>query len=42
MKWKISFRLDAADDDTGIKVKDLIVEPVESEINAIYEIPSDE
>lgn len=31
MKWKISFRLVAADDDTGIAVKDLIVEPVESE-----------
>lgn len=31
MKWKISFRLDAADDETGISVKDLIVEPVESD-----------
>lgn len=27
MKWKVSFRLDAADDETGIKVKDMIVEP---------------
>lgn len=27
MKWKISFRLDASDDDTGIEVKDLRVEP---------------
>ena len=28
MKWKVSFRLDAADDDTGIvEVKNVIVEP---------------
>lgn len=31
MKWKVSFRLDAADDETGIAVKDVTVEPVESE-----------
>ena len=31
MKWKISFHLEAADDDTGIAVKDLTVVPVESE-----------
>lgn len=42
MKWKISFRLDAADDVTGIAVKDLIVEPLDSEVNAIYEIPRDD
>lgn len=42
MKWKISFRLDASDDVTGIELKDLRVEPVESEVNAIYEIPRDE
>lgn len=29
MKWKISFHLDAADDDTGLEVKDLTVEPVD-------------
>ena len=29
MKWKISFRLDAADDVTGIELKDLRVEPDE-------------
>ena len=29
MKWKISFRLDAADDETGIEVTDLRVEPVD-------------
>lgn len=29
MKWKVSFRLDAADDQTGIEVKDMIVEKVD-------------
>ena len=29
MKWRVSFHLDAADDDTGIQVKDLRVEPVD-------------
>lgn len=27
MKWRISFRLDASDDVTGIELKDLRVEP---------------
>lgn len=32
MKWKVSFHLDAADDDTGIfDVKDVTVEPIEPE-----------
>lgn len=31
MKWKISFHLDAADDETGIEVKDMIVEKVDGE-----------
>lgn len=29
MKWKVSFRLDAADDETGITVKDVEVIPAE-------------
>lgn len=29
MKWRVSFRLDAADDETGIEVKDLMVVPDE-------------
>lgn len=29
MKWRVSFRLDAADDETGIEVKDVIVVPDE-------------
>lgn len=29
MKWRVSFRLDAADDETGISVKDVSVEPVD-------------
>ena len=30
MKWKVSFRLDAADDDTGIvDIKDVTIEPEE-------------
>lgn len=31
MKWRVTFHLDAADDDTGISVKDVNVEPVDSE-----------
>lgn len=31
MKWRVSFRLDAADDETGISVTEMKVEPVESE-----------
>lgn len=31
MKWKVSFHLAAADDETGIEVKDVIVEPVDPE-----------
>lgn len=29
MKWKIMFHLDAADDETGIEVKDMTVEKIE-------------
>ena len=29
MKWKVSFRLDAADDETGIVVKDVEVEQLD-------------
>lgn len=29
MKWKVSFHLEAADDDTGITVKDVSVLPVD-------------
>lgn len=29
MKWRISFRVDASDDETGIALKDVVVEPVE-------------
>lgn len=31
MKWRVTFHLDAADDETGIAVKDVNVEPVDSE-----------
>lgn len=29
MKWKVSFRLDASDDETGIEVKDVTIVPEE-------------
>lgn len=29
MKWRVSFRLDASDDETGIELKDVRVEPDE-------------
>lgn len=29
MKWRVSFRLDAADDETGIEVKDVTIVPDE-------------
>lgn len=29
MKWRITFHLDAADDETGIQVKDVTVDPVD-------------
>lgn len=29
MKWRVTFRLDAADDETGIEVKDVEVVPAE-------------
>lgn len=29
MKWRVTFHLDAADDETGIEVKDVEVKPVE-------------
>lgn len=31
MKWRVTFHLDAADDETGIEVKDVNVEPVDSD-----------
>lgn len=31
MKWRVTFHLDASDDETGIEVKDVNVEPVDSE-----------
>lgn len=31
MRWRVSFHLDASDNETGIEVKDMTVEPVEDE-----------